>query len=91
MSKISYPKLVKNIADAFRIATGTTEPIAVGELSTKIGEAIGSGGGSTTTPTISCEAGVAEVILPVILDPVTAEINNSNIQIETSVALESEE
>ena len=45
MSKISYPQLVKNLADAYRTAIGSTEPIVVGELANKVTEAIGSGGG----------------------------------------------
>lgn len=40
---------------------------------------------------IKASAGVAQVILPVSAEAVTVEINNSNIEIETSVALESEE
>lgn len=45
MSKISYPQLVRNIADALRIATGTTESIAVGDLTSRVTKAIGEGNG----------------------------------------------
>ena len=44
MSKISYPELVKNLADAYRTAIGSTEPIVVGELTAKVTEAMNSGG-----------------------------------------------
>lgn len=47
MSKISYPQLVKNLADAYRLATGNTEPIIIGELSNKITTAIESGTGKS--------------------------------------------
>lgn len=40
MAKITYPQLIKNIADAYRLGTGFTEQIAVSELSDKIYEAI---------------------------------------------------
>ena len=43
MSKISYPQLVKNLANAYRVAVGSTEPIVVGELTAKVTEAMGSG------------------------------------------------
>ena len=42
MGKISYPQLVKNIADAYRSATNTSEPIAIGNLVYKVTEAISS-------------------------------------------------
>jgi hypothetical protein len=45
MSKISYPQLVKNIADAYRSATNTTDPIVVGELTEKLTEAMNNSGG----------------------------------------------
>ena len=87
MSKISYPQLVKNIADTFRIVTGTTGPIVIGELTNKIGETILSGSGETQK-SMSIESGV-EVIQPVYAN---TEINiSSNVSIETSAALESEE
>jgi hypothetical protein len=44
MSRISYPQLVKDIADALRIATNTTEPIVVGELANKVVEAANNSG-----------------------------------------------
>lgn len=40
---------------------------------------------------IQASTGDIEIILPVSAETVTAEINNSNIEIETSVALESGE
>ena len=86
--KISYPQLVKNIADAFRTATGSTEPIVVGELPNKLTEAITSGGGSTQQP-MTVETGV-EVTQPVYAN-VEIEINNGNMTVETGVAIESEE
>lgn len=59
------------------------------------GYALGLISGITTEKiiqkTITVSSGIAEVILPVAVDPVTAEINNSNIEIETSVAIESGE
>ena len=42
MGKISYPQLVKNVADAYRESTNTSEPIAIGNLVYKITEAISS-------------------------------------------------
>lgn len=45
MSKISYPQLVKNLADAYRVVTGTTDPIFIGELVNKITEAMMNSGG----------------------------------------------
>lgn len=92
MSKISYPQLIKNIANAYRNTTGSSEPVAIGELASKISEAIASTDTNNTQyKSISCKAGIAGVILPVNAGPVTVEINNSNIEIETSVAIESEE
>lgn len=44
MSKISYPQLVKDIADAYRSVTKTTEPIIVGELVAKLTEAMSDSG-----------------------------------------------
>lgn len=44
MNKISYPQLVKNIADAYRTVIGSTDPIVIGELTTKVTEAMNSGG-----------------------------------------------
>lgn len=38
MSKISYPQLVKDVADAVRVATDTTDLIKVGDLATIISE-----------------------------------------------------
>lgn len=38
MSKISYPQLVKDVADAVRIATDTTDLIKVGDLANIISE-----------------------------------------------------
>lgn len=46
---------------------------------------------STAQKPITIETGIVEVIPPVNAEPVTVEINSSNIQIETSVTLESEE
>lgn len=86
--KITYPQLVKNIADALRTATGSTEPIAVGELPNKVTEAIGSGGGSTQKP-MTVETGV-EVVQPVYANT-EIEINNGNLTVETNVALEESE
>lgn len=40
MNKISYPQLLKDIADAYREATGSSEPVVIGELANKIKEAI---------------------------------------------------
>lgn len=40
MAKITYPQLIKNIADAYRQGTGSTEQIAISELTSKIYEAI---------------------------------------------------
>lgn len=40
MAKLTYPQLVKNIADAYRQGTGSTEQIAISELTSKIYEAI---------------------------------------------------
>lgn len=45
MSKISYPQLVKNIADAYRSVTNTTDLILAGELVDKLIEAMQSGDG----------------------------------------------
>ena len=45
MSKISYPQLVKNLADAYRAAIGNTDPIVIGELTAKVTEAMSTGGG----------------------------------------------
>jgi hypothetical protein len=47
MNKISYPQLVKDIADAYRNAIGSTDPITIGELANKVGEAISNGGGDS--------------------------------------------
>lgn len=47
--------------------------------------------GKAIQKTISVSSGIAGVILPVTCEAVTVEINNGNIEIETSVALESEE
>lgn len=47
--------------------------------------------GKVVQKPISCESSVAQVILPVNVEPAIAEINSSNIEIETSVTLESEE
>ena len=88
MSKISYPQLVKNIADTFRAVTGTTDPIVIGELTNKISETISSGSGEIQKP-ILVENSV-EVILPVIAEPLIAKTSN-NVIVETSVVLESEE
>jgi hypothetical protein len=43
MNKISYPQLVKDIADAYRNAIGSTDSITIGELANKVGEAISRG------------------------------------------------
>jgi hypothetical protein len=43
MNKISYPQLVKDIADAYRNAIGSTDPITIGELANKVGETISRG------------------------------------------------
>ena len=89
MSKIAYTQLVKNIANSYRNATGSSELVAVGELADKIEKAIASADTSNTQyKSISCETGVTEVILPVITDPVAVEINNGNIEIETSATVE---
>ncbi len=40
MSRISYPQLVKNIADAYREATDSEESVAIGELVDKLAEAM---------------------------------------------------
>ena len=53
MSKISYPQLVKNLADAYRTAIGSTDPIAIGELTTKVTEAMNSGGVSVEYKSIT--------------------------------------
>ena len=90
MSKISYPQLIKNIADTYRDATGSSEPVVIGELTSKLTEAMNNNNqNSTVQKTISCEAGV-EVIQPVYANT-EIEINNSNMTVETTVALESEE
>lgn len=89
MSKISYPQLIKNIANIYRNATGSSEPVAIGELAGKIGEAIRSGSSSGTASAMSVENSV-EVIQPVYVNT-EIEINNSNMTVETTVALESEE
>jgi hypothetical protein len=56
------------------------------------GYALGLISGTTTEKiiqkTITVSSGIAEVMLPVAVDPVIAEINNGNIEIETSVAIE---
>ena len=53
MSKISYPQLVKNLADAYRTAIGSTEPIVIGELTAKVTEAMNSGGVSVEYKSIT--------------------------------------
>ena len=59
------------------------------------GYALGLISGITTEKiiqkTITVSSGITEVILPVAVDPVTAEINNGNMTVETNAALESEE
>ena len=45
MSKISYPQLVKNIVDAYRYATNTTDKVLAGELVDKLIEAMLRGDG----------------------------------------------
>lgn len=44
MSKISYPQLIKNIANTYRNATGSTEPVVIGELTSKLAEAMNNTG-----------------------------------------------
>lgn len=44
MSKISYPQFVKDIADTYREATGTSEPVAVGEFTNKLTEVLSATG-----------------------------------------------
>lgn len=53
MSKISYPQLVKNLADAYRTTTGSTEPIVIGELVTKVTEAMNGCGVSVEYKSIT--------------------------------------
>lgn len=89
MNKISYPQLIKNIADAYRNATGSSEPVVIGELTSKLAEAMNNNNqNSIAQKTISVQSGV-EVIQPVYAN---TEINiSNNMTVETSVALESEE
>lgn len=44
MNKISYPQLIKDVADTYRDATGSLEPVVVGELTSKLAEAMSSTG-----------------------------------------------
>lgn len=89
MSKISYPNLIKDIANSYREATGTTELVAIGELADKIEEAIESAG-KASQKTLSAEGNI-RIILPVYTDlPVVQSNNNNNISVNTTVTLESE-
>lgn len=90
MSKISYPQLIKNIANTYRNATGSTEPVVVGELTSKLAEAMNNNNqNSIAQKTISCENNI-EVIHPVYANAET-KVNNNNITVKTNVVLESEE
>lgn len=44
MNKISYPQLIKDVADTYRDATGSLEPVVIGELTSKLAEAMSSTG-----------------------------------------------
>ena len=44
MNKISYPQLIKDVADTYRDAVGSSEPVVIGELTSKLAEAMNSTG-----------------------------------------------
>ena len=88
--KDCYITYVPNDGDASNVGSGGSNISNIGDFQN--GFIVGfTSKGKATQKTISCEASVAEVILPVNLDPATVEITNNNIEIETSVVLESEE
>ncbi len=64
MSKISSSQLIKNIANTYRNTTGSSELVAIGELTDKLADAMNNTGSNIVRPTTTRVSSQAIALLP---------------------------